>query len=921
MPQIAIHSEYSLLSSTIKIDELIKKAKNRGFDALGIADYGNMHAAVEFYKKAKKNGIKPIIGCDFVDFILYAKNNIGLHNLYKLSSRFCINNNLKISDISELKEGIICIYKGDNPNQFYNTFSINNFYISSENKNRYKNFEYAYAKDVNYIEKEDFEAYKILNSIKNNINIKDNNIHDNQNYFKNSKEMEIIAKQDEKAYNNTKKIVENCNIDIEFNNYKLPKYDLDYNINSKDYLKSKVYDGLHKKYKIISKEIKARADYELKIINKMGFDDYFLITWDFIKHAKENGIAVGPGRGSAAGSIVSYALNITAICPIEHNLFFERFLNPDRISLPDIDIDFCYERRNEIINYVINKYGVDRVAHIITFGTLGAKAAIRDVGRAMGYDYSYVDKIAKMVPFSIGITINEAIKQNNILKSEYNNDNNIKKLIDMAIKLEGLARHQSTHAAGIIISDIPLQNYIPLTKMENTISTQFTMGILEELGLLKIDFLGLRNISLINNTIKEIKEKYNKNIDFEKLGYKDKFAYKIIQDGHTEGLFQLESRGMKSFMRDLKPKSIQDLTAGISLFRPGPMDFIPKYIENKKNRNKIEYLHPYLEPILKETYGCVVYQEQVMQIAQKLAGFSLESSDSLRRAMSKKKEDDILKEKNNFINGCKINGIKENISQEIFNNMIDFAKYAFNKSHAVCYAMIGYQTAYLKANYPLEFMANLLSTLSSQSSKFDDYIKECARLKITILNPDINKSIGNFKVDSNGIRYGLNSIKNLGKPTIDGIIKARKNGNFKNIYDLISKIDNNLLNKKSFEALILSGAMDSIGSRDYILKNYESIIQSTLIERRTNIEGQVSLFDSILNKPKELWIKIPKELDIDIESIFSILGANYGNIPVIIYKEKTKTIMKAIEKFWIFDYNDIIAKIENILGEGTAKFK
>jgi DNA polymerase-3 subunit alpha len=672
-----------------------------------------------------------------------------------------------------------------------------------------------------------------------------------QLYLKSPEEMAMLFPYAMEGIENTAKIAKRCNVSIEFNNYKLPKFKIEGNKNPFEYLKNLCLEGLGRKYKNITGEIENRLFYELGVIKDMGFIDYFLVVWDFVKYAHDNGIIVGPGRGSAAGSVVAYSLGITNIDPLKYNLLFERFLNPERVSMPDIDIDFCYERRQEVIDYVVGKYGEGHVAQIITFGTLAARAAIRDVGRVMSVPYQTVDTIAKMVPMELGITIEKALEMNPELNKLYVNSGETKKLIDMSLRLEGLPRHSSTHAAGVVICDAPLTEYVPLNQNDGVITTQFTMTTLEELGLLKMDFLGLRTLTVIEGAIKEIRRNHNIDVDFAQLGYSDPNVFSLISQAKTDGVFQLESAGMKSFMKELKPKNLEDIIAGISLYRPGPMDFIPKYIYGKNNPNEISYTHPALENILDETYGCIVYQEQVMQIVRDLAGYSLGRSDLVRRAMSKKKTDVMAEERNNFINGlgvdvpgCVRNGIDKVSAERIFNEMADFAKYAFNKSHAAAYAVIGYQTAWLKYYYPVEFMAALLtSVISGSNTKVSEYIVECKKMGIELLPPDVNQSFDNFSVSGGSIRFGLAAVKNVGRPTIRAVLKERGKGRFLTFTEFINRIDSRDLNKRCLESLIKAGAFDSFGKkRKQLMDVYKKILDGINYTRKNNIEGQLDLF-------------------------------------------------------------------------------
>ncbi len=906
-----VHTEYSLLDGAAKISNLIMRAKELNMKSIAITDHGVMYGTINFYREAVKNNIKPILGCEtylasgsrfdksasrdnfYYHLILLAENNTGWHNLIKLISYaslegFYYRPRIDLELLEKYHEGLIALSaclagpvaknilngsyeKGlEFATRLNNIFGRNNFFLEIQehglpeqklvNQQIIKianetKIPLVCTNDVHYIYKEDYEAHDILLCIQTGKKIDDENrmrYGTNQLYLKSQQEMSELFSYVPQAIENTQKIAQRCNVNIEFNKYKLPKYKLE-NISAFDYLKSLCEKNLPLRYKNITDEIKKRLDYELNVINEMGFADYFLIVWDFINFARKNNIAVGPGRGSAAGSIVSFCLYITSVDPIKYDLLFERFLNPERISMPDIDVDFCYERRQEVIDYVIEKYGADHVSQIITFGTMAARAVIRDVARVMNIPYSLADRIAKMIPIEIGITINKALESNPELTSIYNSDVQVKKLIDMSIKLEGLPRHASTHAAGILICNEPVIEHVPLNRQnDGTVSTQFTMNTIADLGLLKMDFLGLRTLTVIQNTINEIESKKGIKIDLDKLNLDDENIYKLISSGKTDGIFQLESNGMKQFMKDLKPQCINDIVAGISLYRPGPMDFIDKYIQGKNNKSQIKYLHEKLVPILKDTYGCIVYQEQVMQIVRELAGYSFGRSDLVRRAMAKKKLDVMQKERQNFIYGienevpgCIKNGIPQDIAEKIFDEMTDFAKYAFNKSHAVCYSIISFQTAFLKFYYPTEFMAALLTSVIGFSNKIVEYIGECKNMNIKLLPPDINESFGNFSVSDKNIRFGLLAIKGLGNAVIDKIITERKkNGAYKSFSEFVRRLDGNDLNKRNVENMIKCGVFDSLGGkRSQYMFIYQQILNGVNHSKKNTMAGQVSMFD------------------------------------------------------------------------------
>ena len=908
-----VHTGFSLLDGSSKIKELVKKTKELGMDSIAITDHGVMYGCVEFYKAAKAEGIKPIIGCEvyvasksrfdkenspdnfYYHLVLLAENNKGYDNLIKIVSYgfkdgFYYKPRVDIELLEKYHEGIIAlsaclagpvartiIRQGyDKAKEvalrYNNIFGENNFFLELQDHmdgsvdqqtvnqslmrmHQETGIPLVATNDCHYISPEDAEAHDILLCIQTNTTVDEADrmrYEGGQYYVKSPEEMYSLFPYAHQACENTYKIAQRCNVEFEFGNYKLPVFDVPEGKTAVEYLSELALNGLKERYGEVTPKLKERLDYELSIIIQMGFVDYFLIVWDFIKYAKDNGISVGPGRGSAAGSIVAYSLRITDIDPIKYDLIFERFLNPERVSMPDIDIDFCYERRGEVIDYVRRKYGNDQVVQIVTFGTMAARNAIRDVGRALNIPYADVDRVAKMVPQELHITIEKALVKNPEFKEIYDTDPTVKHLIDMSMKLEGLPRHTSTHAAGVIISDRPVEDYVPLNLnvKDNAITTQYTMTICEELGLLKMDFLGLRTLTVIQNAFKEIERNYGLKFDGHNIDYADREVYDLISSGKTLGVFQLESPGMTSFMKELRPNNIEDIIAGISLYRPGPMDFIPKYIDGKNNPSHIKYTHPLLEPILRNTYGCIVYQEQVMQIVQELAGYSLGRSDMVRRAMSKKKADVMAKERENFINGlgdsvpgCVKNGISANIANTIFDEMTDFAKYAFNKSHAACYAVVAYQTAWLKTHYPAEFMAALMTSVQDRPDKIALYIANCKTMNIGILPPDINESLSNFSVSDGNIRFGLSAIKGVGSNNITSIIKNRSNeGNFKSLHQFLDRMGSNI-NSKTIESLIYAGAFDSLGGkRSQYIQSYKKMYEGLNSRKKSNIEGQMSLF-------------------------------------------------------------------------------
>ncbi len=908
-----VHSEYSLLDGSAKISELIARAKEHGMDSVAITDHGVMYGVVDFYKEAKENGIKPIIGCEiyvatgsrfeksgkdnnYYHLILLCENNTGYQNLIKLVSAgftegFYYKPRVDIELLRQHKDGLIalsaCIAGPVAKNllnggydialkealMYDEIFGRGNFYLEIQDHglsdqqtvnqglirmNSETGIPLVCTNDSHYIYSDDAKAHEILLCIQTakTINDEDRMVYgSDQFYFKSAEEMHNLFPYAKEALENTNIIAARCNVEIRFNEYKLPRFDVPDGKTAFEYLQELCMDGLRRRYGEATPELTEKLLYELTTIDTMGFSHYFLIVWDFIKYAKDNGIMVGPGRGSAAGSIASYCLNITNIDPIKYSLIFERFLNPERISMPDIDIDFCYERRQEVIDYVIKKYGADHVAQIITFGTMAAKAVIRDVGRALAMPYSDVDRIAKMVPFELGITIKRALELNPELSKAYAEEDDTRYLIDMATRLEGLPRHASTHAAGVVICDKPVTEYVPLNLNDGVFTTQFPMTTLEELGLLKMDFLGLRTLTVIRDSVKEINRSHKSHIDMERIDYDDKKVYELISSAKTEGVFQLESSGMKSFMRELQPSCIDDIIAGISLYRPGPMDFIPKYVKGKRNAATVTYTHEKLRPILKSTYGCIVYQEQVLQIVRDLAGYSMGRSDLVRRAMSKKKASVMQEERQYFVHGipgvlpgCVNNGIPEDVATQIFDEMVDFSRYAFVKSHAAAYAVVGYQTAWLKVYYPLEFMAATMTSVIDSTSKIVEYINECKKLGIKILPPDINESFAHFSVSGNAIRFGFLAIKNVGYATIAALVREREeNGRFTSITNVINRLnglDGKDINKRCIEAFIKSGAFDSLGGkRAQYMDAYPRIQNGITSVRKKNIEGQMNLFD------------------------------------------------------------------------------
>ena len=865
----------------------------------------------------------------YYHLILLAENNTGYQNLCRIVSKgfvegFYYKPRVDYEVLKEFSEGIICLSaclagevqrflaRGEYEEakaaalRHLEIFGRENYFLELQDHgipeqktvnqslmrlSQELNIDLVCTNDVHYTYEDDVEAHDILLCIQTGKKKSDEDrmrYEGGQFYLKSEEEMAELFRYVPQALENTHKIAERCNVTFEFGVTKLPNYEVPKGYTPWSYLKELCEEGLHKRYpvfrgeedahcKLSKEELEERLDYELNTIKDMGYIEYFLIVWDFIHYAKSNGIAVGPGRGSAAGSIVSYCLEITDIEPMRYNLLFERFLNPERVSMPDIDVDFCIERRQEVIDYVGRKYGKDHVAQIVTFGTLKAKGVIRDVGRVLDMPYAQCDSIAKMIPNDLHMTLELALKQNKELKALYDSDSEVKYLIDMSMRLEGLPRHASMHAAGVVICGKPVDEYVPLSRAaDGSITTQYIMTTLEELGLLKMDFLGLRNLTVIQNTQRYIKKNRGIDLDLNKIDYDDKKVLEYIGTGNTEGIFQLESGGMKNFMKELKPQSLEDIIAGISLYRPGPMDFIPKYIEGKKNLDSVTYDCPQLEPILEPTYGCIVYQEQVMQIVRDLAGYTLGGSDILRRAMSKKKGDVMAKERRKFVygdekegvKGCINNGISEETANHIYDEMTDFAKYAFNKSHAAAYAVVAYQTAYLKYYYTAEFMAAMLTSVMDMTGKIAEYVYSCRSMGIQILPPDINEGESGFSAGENSIRYGLTAIKNVGKAVIDNIVAEReKHGKYKDLEDFITRTAGFGVNKRAIENFIKAGAFDSLGAtRKQMMMVYVQIMDGVSQEKKDAMAGQVTLFDFADEEAKETYkVQMPDVGEYDID--------------------------------------------------------
>ncbi len=917
-----VHTEFSLLDGSNKIKEYVKRLKELNMTAGAITDHGVMYGCVDFYKAAREEGIKPIIGCEvyvapnsrfdkeigggeerYHHLVLLAENNVGYANLCKIVSigfteGYYYRPRVDFEVLNKYHEGIIALsacIAGELPRfilkgmmtearacaqKYLDCFGEGNYFLElqdhglAEQKtvnsalltlSQEMHIPLVATNDVHYTYAEDAEPHELLLCIQTGKTMKDENrlvYEGGQFYVKSEEEMRILFPYAQEAIENTQKIADRCNVEIEFGVTKLPHFEVPEGYDSWSYLNKLCDDGLRERYPDNFEELRERLDYELSVINKMGYVDYFLIVWDFINYAKENGIMVGPGRGSAAGSIVAYCLKITNIDPIRYNLLFERFLNPERVSMPDIDIDFCYERRQEVIEYVRRKYGPEKVVQIVTFGTLAAKGVVRDVARVMDLPYSRGDQIAKLIPNELNITLDKALTMNPELKNLYDSDEEVHYLIDMSRRLEGLPRHTSMHAAGVLICPKAADEFVPLQRgADGSITTQYIMTTLEELGLLKMDFLGLRTLTVIRDAIRLAEQSHGVHIDIDNIDFNDKGVLDLMGSGHTEGIFQLESAGMKNFMKELKPQSLEDITAGIALYRPGPMDFIPKYISGKANQDNITYRTPELKPILEATYGCIVYQEQVMQIVRDLGGYTMGRSDLVRRAMSKKKQHVMEVERNNFIYGnaeegvpgCISKGISEEAASGIYDDMMDFAKYAFNKSHAACYAVVSYQTAYLKHYYPVEFMAALMTSFIENAGKVSEYINVCRSMGIEIVAPDVNSGDVSFSVVDGKIGYALTAIKSVGRPVIEGLVAERKlGGPYKNLTDFINRMASRDLNKRAVENFIKAGAFDSFGgTRKQYMSAYVRIMDSANADKKNMVSGQISLFDFVTPEDKE----------------------------------------------------------------------
>ena len=982
-----VHTEYSLLDGSNKISEYVARVKELGQTAAAITDHGVMYGVIEFYKAAKAAGIRPVLGCEvyvapnsrfdretahgedrYYHLVLLAENNQGYGNLMKIVSRGFVDGyyykpRVDMELLETYHEGLIalsaCLAGEEQRNlargfyeeaketarRYQSCFGEGNFFLELQDHglaqqqlvnqqllrlSKDTGIELVATNDVHYTYQEDETPHDILLCLQTGKKLSDENrmrYEGGQYYVKSEEEMKKLFPYAMEAVENTQKIADRCQVEIEFGVTKLPDFPVPDGFTTYGYLEKLCYDGLKDRYPVLTQELKDRLEYELKVIRDMGYVEYFLIVWDYIRFAREQGISVGPGRGSAAGSIVSYSIGITNIDPIRYNLIFERFLNPERVSMPDIDVDFCFERRQEVIDYVIKKYGKECVTLIITFGTLAARGVIRDVGRVMDMPYAFVDSIAKNVPNELGITIEKALKMNPELRGLYENDESVRQLIDMSKRLEGLPRHSSTHAAGVVISQKPMEEYVPLARgIDGMITTQFTMTTIEELGLLKMDFLGLRTLTVLKNTADLVEKNHSVKMDIDRISFDDKRVLESLGTGRTEGVFQLESAGMRNFMKELKPQNLEDIIAGIALYRPGPMDFIPSYIRGKNSAGQIVYDCPQLEPILSPTYGCIVYQEQVMQIVRDLAGYTLGRSDLVRRAMSKKKQSVMEQERKNFVYGnpeenvpgCIANGIDEKVANKIYDEMIDFAKYAFNKSHAAAYAVIAYQTAYLKYYYPLEYMASLMTSVQDHVVKVSEYILTCRRLGIEILSPDINEGEGRFSVSNNSIRYGISAIKSVGRPVIEGIIEEREAGGpFTSITDFLKRMGGKEMNKRAVENLIKAGACDCLpGCRQQKMLVFGKIMDGIHQEKRHSMAGQMSLFDFVSKEErKDYEISLPNVGEYDKETLLGfekeVLGVYISGHPLEEYESRWRKNITAVTSDFLLDEETNETKVKD----------
>ncbi len=999
-----VHTEYSLLDGSNKIKEYVSRVKELGMNSAAITDHGVMYGVIDFYKAARAAGIKPVLGCEvyvapgsrfdrelshgddrYYHLVLLAENNQGYQNLMKIVSKGFVEGyyykpRVDMEVLETYHEGIIALsaclagevqrylVRGlyeeakETACKYEKCFGKGNFFLELQDHgipdqktvnaglmrmSEETGIELVATNDVHYTYAEDAEPHDILLCLQTGKKLSDENrmrYEGGQYFVKSEEEMRALFPYAAQAIDNTQKIADRCNVEIEFGVTKLPHFDVPEGYDSWTYLNKLCHEGLVRRYPDKHEELLPKLDYELSVIQKMGYVDYFLIVWDFINYARTHGIPVGPGRGSAAGSLVSYTTGITNIDPIRYNLLFERFLNPERVTMPDIDIDFCYERRSEVIDYVIEKYGKDCVTQIVTFGTLAARGVIRDVGRVMDLPYNFCDTIAKNIPNELNITIDKALIMNPELRSMYESDETVKRLIDMAKRLEGLPRHTSMHAAGVVISQKAMDEYVPLSRSsDGTITTQFVMTTIEELGLLKMDFLGLRTLTVISDAVKLVEKNHGIKIDVDNIDYDDKKVLDSIGTGRCDGVFQLESAGMKNFMKELKPQSLEDVIAGISLYRPGPMDFIPKYIKGKNEPESVTYVCKELEPILEPTYGCIVYQEQVMQIVQNLAGYTMGQADNIRRAMSKKKQYVIDAERQNFvygneeqgIKGCIANGISEQAANQIYDSMVDFAKYAFNKSHAAAYAVVAYQTAYLKYYYPVEFMAALMTSVIDNTRKVAEYIYSCRQMGIKVLSPDINEGEGRFLATKDGIRYGMYAIKSIGRQVIDIILAEREaNGKYITLSDFLSRVAGREVNKRAVENLIKAGACDGLdGNRQQMLLVYNTLIDNLNQEKKNSLAGQMSLFDLVSEEEKKAYeVRFPnveeytKEIKLGFEK--EVLGIYLSGHPLEEYEEKWRKNISAVTADFMLDEETNAVKIKDnqsvviggIITEKTIKY-
>lgn len=982
-----VHTEYSLLDGSNKIKEYVARVKELGMTAAAITDHGVMYGVIDFYKAAKEAGINPILGCEvyvapnsrfdretvhgedrYYHLVLLAENDTGYSNLVKIVSKGFVDGyyykpRVDMEVLQTYHEGIIALsaclagevqrylVRGfyeeakETAYKYQACFGEGNFFLELQDHglsqqqtvnqqlmrlSKETGIALVATNDVHYTYEEDAEPHDILLCLQTGKKLSDENrmrYVGGQYYVKSEEEMKKLFPYALEALENTQKIADRCHVEIEFGVTKLPDFPVPEGFTTYEYLRKLCYDGLKERYEEITEELTDRLEYELGVIKNMGYVEYFLIVWDYIRFAREKGIMVGPGRGSAAGSLVSYTTGITNIDPLPYNLIFERFLNPERISMPDIDVDFCFERRQEVIDYVIEKYGKDCVTQIVTFGTLAARGVIRDVGRVMDLPYAFVDTIAKSIPNEPGITIEKALKMNPELRARYESDESIRRLIDMSRRLEGLPRHSSTHAAGVVISQKPMDEYVPLCLgIDGMVTTQFTMTTIEELGLLKMDFLGLRTLTVIKNAVEMAEKNHGVTIDIDHVDFNDPAVLESLGTGKTEGVFQLESAGMKNFMKELKPQSLEDIIAGIALYRPGPMDFIPAYIRGKNQSGQITYDCPQLKPILEPTYGCIVYQEQVMQIVRDLAGYTLGRSDLVRRAMSKKKQSVMEKERKNFVYGneaegvpgCLANGIDEKTANKIFDEMIDFAKYAFNKSHAAAYAVVAYQTAYLKYYYPVEFMAALMTSVQDHVTKVSEYILTCRRMEIAILPPDINEGESGFSVSGEGIRYGLSAIKSVGRPVIDTILKERRSrGRFTSLKDFLTRMSGGEINKRAVENFIKAGALDGLaGTRKQKMFSYIGIMEGISQEKKNSMEGQMSLFDLVSKEERQSYeTAMPNVGEYDKETLLGfekeVLGVYISGHPLEEYEERWRKNITATTADFLLDEDTGETKVKD----------